>query len=127
MGLALLLILSFMFHVGNKIKQPTILNFNVKFLAFLLGLIYFSLQSNFAITSHNFGFQNESNIFLKIYYSCAIVVFLTSFILLSCTNFVLFNNSRLINYKAPMNFKYYVVLTMAIIIIALLPLLTDIL
>jgi cytochrome c biogenesis factor len=127
MGLLLLLILIFMFHISNKASRAASLGFTFRLLALLLALVYFCLQSNFAITSHNFGFQNESNFFLKTYYCCAIVLLYGLLLTLFYNNFTLINTSKLLHYLKNTTFKYHILLIVTVTTIALLPLLTDIL
>ena len=126
MGLILLLTLSATFHYNNTRSAIYAFRCSLVFFCAYLALTYFCLQSNFAITSHNFGFQNESNFTLKIYYCLAIVFFFIYIRNWLKFHFKLFLAIRLFPQNNTLNFSYYLLFIFCIVLLSLLPLLTDI-
>lgn len=127
LGLLILISLTLTFHLSFFWKRISKVNRILKLYFIVVYLTYFCLQSNFSITSHNFGFQSESSIFLKIYYYTLILIFFTYLFIWLLKEF---NLSLLLWAKkclTNLSFKYYTQFTSIVILISLLPLLTDLL
>jgi cytochrome c biogenesis factor len=127
LGLLILLILALLFHLSFFSKKLTKSSRIIKLYFVGLYLVYFCLQSNFSITSHNFGFQNESSIFLKIYYYTLIFISLNRLFNWWVKEFDI--ASWLILKQSILKFKlnYYLQVSAIIIFVSLVPLLTDLL
>lgn len=127
LGLVILFTLAGLFHFVFNTKKIVRTSRVIKLYCICLYLLYFSLQSNFSITSHNFGFQNESNFFLKIYYCIMIFICLAQFFIWLKNEFStsIYQARKL----SPPNFSisYHTVFLFILIIISFMPLMTDLL
>jgi hypothetical protein len=127
LGLVIIVILAQLFHFTTILVKYSDTNRNFKLYFIYLYFIYFCLQSNFSITSHNFGFQNESNLFIKTYYCLMIFIFLLQFFTWLKNEIMVSLHSISNTILRDLKLKYFIYSFFAILSLSLVPLITDLL
>jgi cytochrome c biogenesis factor len=124
-GLVILVILISIFHYNFLDKKPILFKSVLKIGSICVLLVYTLLQSNFSITSHNFGLNEGSDHFFKNKYLVVSQLLILTILYLCLKNSWSLTGKLLCKYNKYSTPSYYTSQAILILLVSLLPLLTD--